>query len=43
MSILEVIQLFGAPVAVYVAIRVDIAVMKQRLDNIEREIWGNRK
>jgi len=43
MNFLEIVQLVGAPFAVYVAIRVDVAVMKQRIENIEREIWGNRK
>lgn len=42
MSLIEIIQLIGAPVAVYVAIRVDMAAMKIRLDHLERDIYGNK-
>jgi len=36
MNILELLQLIGRPVAVYVAIRTDMAAMKVRLDHLER-------
>lgn len=42
MNIIDLLQLIGAPVAVYVAIRVDMAAMKIRLDHLERDIYQNR-
>jgi len=42
MSLIELLQLIGAPVAVYVAIRVDMAAMKIRLDHLERDIYPNK-
>lgn len=43
MDFVTLMQLIGPPVAVYVAIRVDMASMKVRLDHLERDIYGNRK
>jgi hypothetical protein len=43
MSVIEILQLIGAPVAVYVAIRVDMAAMKVRLDHLERDIYSPLK
>jgi hypothetical protein len=40
MTVLEVMQLVGPSVAVYVAIRVDLAVLKTRLDYIEKQKEG---
>lgn len=36
MTMLEVLQLVGPSVAVYLAIRVDLAVLKTRVDYIEK-------
>lgn len=38
-ELVTLLQLVGAPVAVYVAIRVDMAAMKVRLDHLERDIY----
>lgn len=43
MSILEIIQIIGPAIAVYVAIRTDIAAMHVRLDHIERDLYGRHK
>lgn len=36
MNMVEIMQMVGPAVAVYVAIRVDLAVLKTRLDYIEK-------
>lgn len=36
MSVVEIMQMVGPAVAVYVAIRVDLAVLKTRMDYIEK-------
>ena len=36
MNLVEIMQMVGPAVAVYVAIRVDLAVLKTRLDYIEK-------
>lgn len=43
MSFIEVLQIIGPTVAVYVAIRVDMAAMKIRLDHLERDLYQNVK
>lgn len=43
MDFVTFLQLAGPPVAVYVAIRVDMAAMKIRLDHIERDIYPQAK
>jgi hypothetical protein len=43
MSALEMIQVIGPAVAVYVAIRVDMAAMKVRLDHLERDLYPQKK
>ena len=43
MTLVEVIQLIGPPVAVYVAIRTDMAAMKVRLDHLERDLYSAGK
>ena len=42
MSLIELLQLIGPPVAVYVAIRTDMAAMKVRLDHLERDLYRNK-
>lgn len=39
MSLLEILQVIGPAVAVYVAIRTDMAAMKVRLDHLERDLY----
>ena len=39
MSWLEVLQIIGPAVAVYVGIRADMAAMKVRLDHLERDTY----
>lgn len=39
----EIIQIVAPAVAVYVAIRVDMAAYKIRLDHIERDLYGKSK
>jgi hypothetical protein len=42
MSFLEFAQLIGPAVAVYVAIRTDMAAMKVRLDHLERDLYSKQ-
>lgn len=37
-NLLQVLQIVGPPLAVYVAIRVDVAMLKVRMDRAERDI-----
>ncbi len=39
----QLIQIIGPAVAVYVAIRVDMATMKIRLDHLERDLYKPAK
>lgn len=39
----QLIQIIGPAVAVYVAIRVDMAAMKIRLDHLERDLYKPSK
>ncbi len=39
MNWLEVLQLVGPSLAVYVGIRTDMAAMKVRLDHLERDMY----
>jgi hypothetical protein len=39
LSFLDFAQLIGPAVAVYVAIRTDMAAMKVRLDHLERDLY----
>lgn len=39
MNWLEVLQVIGPPLAVYVGIRNDLAAMKVRLDHLERDLY----
>ena len=39
MSIIELLQVVGPAVGVYVAIRTDMAAMKVRLDHLERDLY----
>ena len=41
-SLMEVIQVLGPPVALYVAIRADIAAMKVRLEHLERDVYPKK-
>lgn len=43
MSVFDVLQLIGPSVAIYVAIRVDIATMKIRLDHLERDSYTKNR
>lgn len=43
MTWLEIIQVIGPAIAVYVAIRTDIAAMHVRLDHLERDLYGRHK
>jgi hypothetical protein len=43
MTLFEMGQLIGPAVAVYVAIRVDMAAMKIRLDHLERDLYKHRE
>lgn len=40
MSLVDLVQLIGPPIAVYVAIRTDMAAMKVRLDHLERDLYS---
>ena len=39
MNLLDILQVIGPAVAVYVAIRTDMAAMKVRLDHLERDLY----
>jgi hypothetical protein len=39
---LQLLQIIGPPVAVYIGIRVDQATMKVRLDHLERDFYTRR-
>ncbi len=39
MNLVELIQVMAPAVAVYVAIRTDMAAMKVRLDHLERDLY----
>ena len=41
MSLIDILQVIGPAVAVYVAIRTDMAAMKVRLDHLERDLYPN--
>lgn len=43
MSLIELLQIIGTPIAVYVGIRMDMAVMKTRLDHIERDLYKHKR
>lgn len=43
MDLIQLLQIIGPPVAVYVAIRTDIAAMKVRLDHLERDLYPGAK
>lgn len=43
MGFIEMLQILGPAVAVYVAIRTDLAAMKVRLDHLERDVYPQRK
>lgn len=40
MTLFEILQVVGPAVAVYVAIRTDMAAMKVRLDHLERDLYS---
>lgn len=45
-GIFEILQVIGPAIAVYVAIRTDMAAMKVRLDHLERDLYpmhGDRR
>lgn len=42
MDLLTIMQVIGPAVAVYVAIRTDIAAMHVRLDHLERDLYRRR-
>lgn len=42
MTLVELLQVIGPPIAVYVGIRIDMAAMKVRLDHLERDLYKNR-
>ncbi len=42
MSLLELLQAVGTAVGIYVAVRVDIATMKIRLDHLERDRYQEK-
>ena len=42
-NLIEVIQVLGPPVALYVAIRADMAAMRVRLDHLERDVYPKSK
>lgn len=42
-DLITLLQVAGPPLAVYVAIRVDLAVAKLRLDHIEAELKDHRE
>jgi hypothetical protein len=41
MTLVEILQVIGPAIAVYVAIRTDMAAMKVRLDHLERDLYPN--
>lgn len=41
-DLLSILQVIGPAVAVYVAIRTDIAAMHVRLDHLERDLYRRR-
>lgn len=41
-DLLTIIQVLGPAVAVYAAIRADMAAFHVRLDHIERDLYGNK-
>jgi hypothetical protein len=41
-DLLTILQVIGPAVAVYVAIRTDIAAMHVRLDHLERDLYRRR-
>lgn len=43
MTLVEIVQIVGPAVAVYVAIRTDMAAMKVRLDHLERDLYPASK
>lgn len=43
MSLIEIIQVMGPAVAVYVAIRTDMAAMKVRLEHLERDLYQRER
>lgn len=43
MNLVELIQVMAPAVAVYVAIRTDMAAMKVRLDHLERDLYKNHQ
>lgn len=42
-SLIEIVQILGPAVAVYAAIRSDIAAMHVRLDHLERDTYKPQK
>lgn len=42
MNIIELAQIIGPAVAVYVAIRTDLAAMKVRIDHLERDLYKQK-
>lgn len=43
MTLVEILQVIGPGVAVYAAIRADMAAMKVRLDHLERDVYPDKK
>lgn len=43
MNLVELIQVMAPAVAVYVAIRTDMAAMKVRLDHLERDLYKHHQ
>ena len=39
LDLVTILQLIGPPVAVYAAIRADMAAMKVRLEHLERDLY----
>lgn len=41
-DLLTILQVIGPPVALYAAIRADMAAMKVRLEHLERDLYKDR-